>query len=161
MTNLPENRLVEPLFLDYPIQAVLNKCKRYEVVEPWGSLYVNAIREKRFGDAIWARYHICGDVENGLVGGSDNMTVLDVIKEDALGYRVGDPEGYAEALLFYAKSSSADGHADVLELLANLPESDIARVQAEYENEQEEQRQAEREAEEAESSGPEWERACL
>ncbi|KAJ5913563.1 hypothetical protein N7504_002446 [Penicillium tannophilum] len=160
MANLSE-RLVEQLFLDYPIQAVLNKSRRFKAVEPWASLYVNAIREERFGDAIWARYHICGDVENGIVRGSDNMTVLEVIKEDALGYRVGDPEGYAEALLFYAKSSSADGHADLLELIANLPESDISRVQAEYEIEQEEQRQAEREAEEAESSGPEWERACL
>lgn len=154
MTERPDNRLVEQLFLDYSIQDVLSKRKEYQLVEPWASLYVNAIREARFGDAIWARYHMCGDVENGIVGRS-GRTVLEVIKEDALGYRVGDTEEYAEALLFYAKSSSADGHADVFELIANLPESDISRVQAEYEIEIEEQRQ------EAESSEPEWERACL
>lgn len=160
MQNLPENKPLEQLFLEFSIQDVLSKNERDPIVEPWGSLYVNAIREERFGDAIWARYHMCGDVENGIVGGSDNMTVLEVIKEDALGYRVGDPEDYAKALLLYARSSSADGHADVLELIANLPESDIARVQAEYEIEREEQRQAERETEEAESE-PDWERACL
>ncbi|KAJ5650137.1 uncharacterized protein N7484_003860 [Penicillium longicatenatum] len=160
MPNLPENRPVEQLFLEYSIQDVHSRNKRFQIVEPWGSLCVNAIREERFGDAIWARYHISGGVVNGIVGGSDNMTVLEVIKEDALGYRVGDPEEYAKALLLYAKSSPADGHADVLELIANLPESDIARVQAEYDIEREEQRQAEREAEEADSE-PEWERACL
>lgn len=56
--------------------------------------------------------------------------MLDVIKEEALNYRVTEPEEYAKALLFHAKTSSADGHTDVLETICNLSESYIARTRA-------------------------------
>jgi hypothetical protein len=128
--NVPENKLVEQLFLDVSIQDVLGKDARIQGVEPWASMYVDAIRDGRFGDAIWARYHLFGEVENGIVKGSNNMSVLDVIKEDALGYRVGEPEQYAKALSFYATSSSADGHADVIEMISNLAEEDINQLKA-------------------------------
>lgn len=133
--NIPETKPVEQLFLDLPIQKVLNKNAGMQVVEPWASMYVDAIRDGRFGDAVWARYHISGDVENGIVGGSNNMTVLDVIKEDALEYRVNEPEEYAKALSFYAKASSADGRADVIEIISNLAERDIAQMRAKIEAE--------------------------
>ncbi|KAF7118134.1 hypothetical protein CNMCM5793_007527 [Aspergillus hiratsukae] len=135
--NISETKPVEQLFLDIPIQQVLNPSEGTKVIEPWTSMYVDAIRDARFGDAVWSRYHIYGDVENGIVSGSNNMTVLDVIKEDALSYRVNEPEEYFKALLFYAKTSSADGHADVIEVITNLDEREIAEFKATEEAERE------------------------
>ncbi|BDD62932.1 hypothetical protein MAP00_007885 [Monascus purpureus] len=105
-----------------------------QVVESWASMYIDAIRDGRFDDAVWVRYHISGDVENGIVKGSSNMTVLNVIEEDALEYRVNEPE-YAKALSFYAKTSSADGHANVIEIISNLTEREIAQMRAKIEAE--------------------------
>ncbi|KAK4871381.1 hypothetical protein LT330_000618 [Penicillium expansum] len=133
--TIPENKPAEQLFLDLPIQDVLNKNAGMLVIEPWASIYVDAIRDGRFVDAVWARYHISGDLENEIAEDPNNMTVLDVIKVDALEYRVNEPEEYAKALSFYAKTSSADGHADVIETIDNLTEKDIARVRAQLEAE--------------------------
>ncbi|KKK25384.1 hypothetical protein P175DRAFT_0497886 [Aspergillus ochraceoroseus IBT 24754] len=130
---MSETRPVEQLFLEFPIQLVLNPRPGTQFLEPWASMYVDAIRDTRFGDAVWARYHISGDVENGIVGGSNGMTVLDVIKEDALSYRVNEPEEYFKALLFYANTSSADGHADVIEVITHLDEGEIAEFKAKEE----------------------------
>jgi hypothetical protein len=124
--NISETKPVEQLFLDLPIQQVLNPNPGTNFIEPWKSMYVDAIRDARFGDAVWARYHIYGDVENGINSGSNNMTVLDVIKDDALSYRVKEPEESFKALLFYANTSGADGHADVIEVITNLDEREIA-----------------------------------
>jgi hypothetical protein len=91
---------------------------------------VKSIREKRYGDAIWARYHIYGDVEDGIMGGLDNMTVLESIEEDAIEYRLNVPELYTDALSFYAQSSSLDTYArDVLEMLRRLGEEDVSELQ--------------------------------
>lgn len=133
--TIPENKPAEQLFLDLPIQDVLNKNAGMLVIEPWASIYVDAIRDRRFVDAVRARYHISGDLENEIAEDPNNMTVLDVIKVDALEYRVNEPEEYAKALSFYAKTSSADGHADVIETIDNLTEKDIARVRAQLEAE--------------------------
>lgn len=63
--NLSELRPVEQLFLDIPIHDILNNNAELQVVEPWATLYIDAIRGERFGNAVWARYHIIGDVEDG------------------------------------------------------------------------------------------------
>ncbi|KAJ5906183.1 uncharacterized protein N7473_003099 [Penicillium subrubescens] len=86
--NIPEHIPVEQLFLDLPIQHVIDNKAGMPA-----TLYVNAIREQRFGDAIWVRYNIARDVEDGIkvrddIPGNTNQTVLEVIKEDALNYRV-------------------------------------------------------------------------
>ncbi|KAF7184825.1 hypothetical protein CNMCM7691_006694 [Aspergillus felis] len=129
----------EQLFLDLSIQHVLNPSPGTKFIEPWKGMYVDAIRDARFGDDVWARYHIYGDVKNGIVGGSNNMTLLDVIEEDALSYRVNEPEEYFKALLFYAKTSGADGHADVIEVITNLDEREIAEFKAKEEGELEDE----------------------
>ncbi|EAW15645.1 uncharacterized protein NFIA_049860 [Aspergillus fischeri NRRL 181] len=137
--NILETKPAEQLFLDVPIQQVLYPSPGVNFIEPWVSMYVDAIRDARFGDAVWARYHIYGDVENGIVGGSNNMTALDVIKEDALSYRVNEPEEYFKALSFYAKTSSADGHADVIKVITNLDEREITEFKAKQEAELEDE----------------------
>jgi hypothetical protein len=129
-SNLLEHKPVEQLFLDLPIQHVLVNKAGMPVVEPWATLYVDAIRDNRFGDAICALYNIIGDVEDDIKENA-KQTVLDVIKEDALIYRVTAPEEYAMALSLYAKTSSNDGRTDVLKIVCNLSESDIARTKAE------------------------------
>ncbi|KAL2809741.1 hypothetical protein BJX63DRAFT_434908 [Aspergillus granulosus] len=127
--NISTTEIVEQLFLDLPIQQVLHDRA---FVEPWKSMYVDAIRDGRFGDAVWARYHIYGDVEvmPGIDDPAYNMTALEAIKEDALGYRANEPEEYFKALAFYSTTSAADGHADVIEIITNLSEEEIAEFRA-------------------------------
>lgn len=135
--NTNETKLVEQLFLDFSIQAILqNETNGFLVVEPWASDYVNAIREGRYGDAVWARYHIAGDVDvcNGIIEGTDK-TVLEMIEEDALGYKVGDPEVYDEALAFYASTKSADGHPEVIEIIMRIGRKDVEALRARIEDE--------------------------
>lgn len=124
------------LFLDLPVQHVLASNAGMPAVGPWATLYVNTIRDKGFGDAIWARYNIAGDVEDGIkvkddIPGNKIQPVLEVTKEDALNYRVSKPEEYAKALSLYAKANSAGRRADVLGIVCNLSESDIARTKSE------------------------------
>jgi hypothetical protein len=64
--------------------------------------------------------------KTGSTAGQIRMAVLDVIKEEALSYRVKEPEESFKALLFYANTSGADGHADVIEVITNLDEREIA-----------------------------------
>ncbi|KAL4861959.1 hypothetical protein BDV12DRAFT_179601 [Aspergillus spectabilis] len=130
--NIFPTELVEQLFLDIPIQQVLHDSN---FVEPWKTKYVDAIQDSRFGDAIWARYHIYGKVEKVPGDPANNLTVIEVIKEDALGYRVNAPEEYFKALAFYATTSAEDGHKDVLDLIANLSEEEIAEFRAKKDEE--------------------------
>ena len=126
-----ETEPVEQLFLDFSVQEVLQKDTRgFPIVEPWAIEYVSAIRECRFGDAAWARYHIDGSVHNGIIGDT-NKTVLQMIEEDALGYRVGDPDLYAEALSSaYERTSASDGHRDVIDLLIRIGNQNIKELRA-------------------------------
>ncbi|KAJ6090541.1 hypothetical protein N7486_009356, partial [Penicillium sp. IBT 16267x] len=63
-------------------------------------------------------------------GWADNMTVLDTIEEDACEDRLGDPDLYAEALSFYAQTSSEDTHAtDVLDMLQRVGREDAVELE--------------------------------
>ncbi|KAH7125823.1 hypothetical protein EDB81DRAFT_201278 [Dactylonectria macrodidyma] len=108
--------LVEQLFLDISLNDVLNKTSGLSLVEPWAGMYVDAVLDSRYGDAVWARYQIEGNVQNGIIDGS-NLTVLESIEEDAMGYKVGAPEQYAEAQLLYADTNTTDGHPEVIEII--------------------------------------------
>ncbi|CEN61077.1 hypothetical protein ASPCAL07743 [Aspergillus calidoustus] len=137
--NISPTSLVEQLFLDLSIQEVLTDTTNF--VEPWKGMYIDAINDGRYGDAIWARYHIYGDPEPMpcACNPASQMTAMEQIKEDALAYRVNDPDIYFEALLFYATTSAADGHVDVIEVIANLSEEDIAEFKAKEEEEREDE----------------------
>ncbi|KAL3451533.1 hypothetical protein BJX65DRAFT_268050 [Aspergillus insuetus] len=140
--------LAEQLFLDFSIQDVLTDTRNF--VEPWKTMYVDAIHNGRYGDAIWARYHIYGESESVPCDcGHDpesRKTVMEEIKEDALAYRVNDPEEYFQALSFYAGTSASDGHVDVIEVITNLSEEDIAEFRANEEQEEEEEEKPEEES---------------
>lgn len=114
-----EKDLVEQLFLDISIYSVVNSVDGIPTIEPWASQYVAALQERRFGDAIWARYHMMGEVENGIVGDT-NLTVPQSIEEDAVGYKTYAPEQFAQALSIYANTSSEDTKPDILELILNV-----------------------------------------
>lgn len=133
--NNPDDKVVEQLFLDIPINHALRRLPG--LVEAWVSKYVGAIRDRRFGDAIWARYHTFGNTGGEEIDSDD--AVLEEIKEDALGYRVADTEEYFKALSFYATTSASDRHRDVLEMLANLDQGEIADTRAQIEAEREEE----------------------
>lgn len=58
------------------------------------------------------------------------MTALDVIEEDAIGYRLGSPDLYAEALSVYAQTRSEDTHAtDVLDMLQRIGREDATELE--------------------------------
>ncbi|KAJ5690944.1 hypothetical protein N7488_012511 [Penicillium malachiteum] len=127
-TNDPEAKVVEQLFLDISIRRVLSNPSQLQLIEPWASLYVKAIRDRRYGDAIWARYHMFGSAQNGFIPGpgSKSIPVLEAIKQDALAYRVNDPEEYSQALSLYKTTNPSDGHPDVIDIVVNLDEEEVA-----------------------------------
>lgn len=104
--NINVTELPEQLFLGFTVQEVAQRDTReFLAVEPWASEYVAAIQERRFDDSVWARYHISGNVHEGIIEGS-SKTVLEMTEEDALGYRVGHPDLYAEAPSSVYKSTN-------------------------------------------------------
>lgn len=135
-SKVPEDRLTEQLFLDYSIRDI-QQGRFGSANDPWAPLYVDALRDGRYGDAVWARYHIGADVENDIVDGSNNMTVLEVIKEDAQSYRVSSPEEYFKAVSFYLGTNKNDGHTDVLDIICNLDEREITEMEAKKKKERE------------------------
>jgi hypothetical protein len=125
-----ESSLPEQLFLDLPVADIINKTARIRMVEPWTSRYCIAIAEKRYGDAIYARYHIDGRAKDGLYTDlRDNgegpfelheSSVYDMIMEDAREAAQGSPGHYRDALLFYSKSSPNDNRRDIIEGLFKI-----------------------------------------
>ncbi|OJJ68413.1 hypothetical protein ASPBRDRAFT_46607 [Aspergillus brasiliensis CBS 101740] len=125
-----KSSLPEQLFLDIPIADIINKTARIRLVEPWATRYCTAITEKRYGDAIYARYHIDGRAKDGIYTDlRDNgdgrfevheTSVFDMIMEDAREVAQGSPELYIEALRFYRESSLDDGRRDIIEGLFKI-----------------------------------------
>ncbi|EWY79320.1 hypothetical protein FOYG_17509 [Fusarium oxysporum NRRL 32931] len=58
------------------------------------------------------------------------MTVLQSIEEDALGYKLNDPEDYAKAQALYAQTSDHDGHKDIIQTLSHIHNQDISHLEA-------------------------------
>jgi hypothetical protein len=151
--NVPSfTPLVEHLFLDVSLHDVITK--RWPVVEPWATMYVEAVREQRYGDAVWARYHMEGGVENGIIYSppNPNITVLESIKEDAIGYKISDPEWYAKALLFYARTSSSDGHPEVIDIIFQADSAEPGE-EVDEEDEQDEQHEEDNDGEGRDATG--------
>lgn len=63
--------------------------------------------------------------------------MLDVIKEDTLGYRASETVEYYKTLSFYANTNSTDGRPDIIVLVRDLDEKDIAQMKERMENENE------------------------
>ncbi|KAF5582967.1 hypothetical protein FPANT_8302 [Fusarium pseudoanthophilum] len=123
-----ETQLLEQLFLDLTIDEVVNRLRGLTVNEPWATEYVTAIREKRFGDAIWARHHVTGAVQNGTFS-EVNQTIFQAIENDAIGYRTYYPEQYSEALAIYANTSNADTRTDILNLISNVKAETVSKME--------------------------------
>lgn len=124
-TVMNDDEPPETLFLDISVQDVLYD-PGVPAVEPWATLFIDAVHDRRFCDAIWARYHIFGDVIDGML---QTLTVLDTIKEDAMRYKKFEPEEYAEAVAFYkAAMNDADTHPEVIEIILQVNEQDLSRI---------------------------------
>ena len=120
-TNMQNFQPVEPIFLEFSIDEVINNSSWMPLFEPWTTQYIDAIQDGRYGDAVWARYHIGGDVRNGMIEDlCNNITVMQSIEEDAVECYDSDPEFYDEVKSFYAQTSSQDGHKDVIEVIMKL-----------------------------------------
>ncbi|KAG5806834.1 hypothetical protein H9Q74_009295 [Fusarium xylarioides] len=102
------SHLPEQLFLDIPINDVLQNTSMLPLIEPWSSKYVEAI-------------------QNGITQDT-NDTILDIVKEEAAGYQVNAPVQYAEAVSFYASTSSEDTHSDLIKAIVNAtPDENFAK----------------------------------
>ncbi|KAF9772434.1 hypothetical protein IL306_009852 [Fusarium sp. DS 682] len=111
-----------------PVKQVLEQ-DGIQVEEPWGRLYIDAIHDGRFGDAIWARYHLLGGVEDGKIEGTD-LTVAESIRQDAIGYKNHDREDFDKAVSFYrANMSIADGHPEILEIIFGVDREDVSGIE--------------------------------
>jgi hypothetical protein len=121
----------EQLFLDLDPVAALNGTCGTRTAEPWAALYHDAVMERRFGDAIYARYNIDGRSSNGTFYGT-NHSVLQEILIDAMSYHSGYPEAFAEALLFYSNSSSEDTRTDIISVLREAPTTSLERRDRTY-----------------------------
>ncbi|KAJ5108679.1 hypothetical protein N7456_005354 [Penicillium angulare] len=124
-----QSSLPEQLFLDLRVAEVINRTTRIRMVEPWASRYCIAISETRYGDAIYARYHIDGKAKNGICTDlratgdtfeSYEINVYDMIMEDAREAAEGCPEIFRDALLFYSRSSPNDNRRDIIEGLFKI-----------------------------------------
>lgn len=110
----------EQLFLDASITSIQNGTSGTKTVEPWASLYCKAIIEKRYGDAIHARYSLDGNSPEG-INQDTKRTVLEEIVLDARSYYAGYPEMYAEALVFYEGNSRQDTRPEIIEAIRRVP----------------------------------------
>ncbi|KAL1853735.1 hypothetical protein Plec18170_005127 [Paecilomyces lecythidis] len=132
-----EEQVPESVFLNYSIRTVLERKNdhgvEYDFLEPWASEYVDAIRARRYGDAIWARYHITRMHNRD---SDDDETVIKEIEQDAREYRENDPDEYADAILFYADNSSADGHPGLIETIMRIAHEDASKHHAKVEAEE-------------------------
>ncbi|PYH77616.1 hypothetical protein BO82DRAFT_358121 [Aspergillus uvarum CBS 121591] len=120
----------EPLFLDHSIASVRDSSIRMPRVEPWATEYCTAIEEHRYGDAIWARYHMDGRATNegytntrmkddGTIE-HDHVAVYDLIMEDARDYARESPEPFRQALAMYSHTDSMDNRKDILDGLMKI-----------------------------------------
>ncbi|PYH43057.1 uncharacterized protein BP01DRAFT_359019 [Aspergillus saccharolyticus JOP 1030-1] len=109
----------EQLFLDLRVSAVRNRTARLNLVEPWATEYCTAVLEKRYGDAIFARYNIAGQAVDGVYS-EWNITVYDMIMSDAQEYAQDHPELFADALQIYNNTNSTDTRRDIIEGLKKI-----------------------------------------
>ncbi|KAI3010423.1 hypothetical protein M752DRAFT_276782 [Aspergillus phoenicis ATCC 13157] len=124
-----QSSLPEQLFLDLPVAEVLNRTSG-DLVEPWATEYCTAIAEQRYGDAIYARYNIFGEAKDGMLTLWDctdeglyhewNITVYELIMEDAREYYEEELDLYQEALGFYSSNSPNDSRPGIIEALNAL-----------------------------------------
>lgn len=112
-------QMPEQLFLDLPVEEVQNGTTM-GTVEPWASLYCQAVTKHRYSDAIYARYNLDGRSSNGMFMDT-NHTVVEEIQTDAIGYHAGYSELYAEALLIYSNNSNEDTRPEIIEYIRNVP----------------------------------------
>ncbi|KAG4277127.1 hypothetical protein FPRO04_07425 [Fusarium proliferatum] len=57
-----------------------------------------------------------------------NETILDIIKEDAAGYKINAPVQFTEAVAFYASNSSEDTHPDLIKAIVDaIPDDNLAK----------------------------------
>ncbi|KAJ5998613.1 hypothetical protein N7451_006423 [Penicillium sp. IBT 35674x] len=122
-----EEKPPEPLFLEFRISDVLDSNKRTPRAEPWISRYCTAISEKRYGDAIFARYHMDGRAKDGIYTDTRDdscetyqISVFDLIMKDAREFARDCPDLYQKALKLYSTTSPNDAHLDIIERLNQI-----------------------------------------
>ncbi|PYH77617.1 hypothetical protein BO82DRAFT_358122 [Aspergillus uvarum CBS 121591] len=119
----------DDLFLELDVNQVADGTAGSWIRAPWGESYVSAIQEGRYGDAVWARYHMDGRAEGGIIA-EDNSTVTEELLEDARGYRLATPELFAQVAARYNATSAADEHPELVELIGSVLTEDLATLAA-------------------------------
>ncbi|PYH31996.1 uncharacterized protein BO87DRAFT_461044 [Aspergillus neoniger CBS 115656] len=93
-----------------------------------GESYVSAVRESRYGDAVWARYHMDGRAVGNIIE-ADNTTVTKELLDDATGYRLGNPELYNQVATRYNTTSSNDGHRELVDIIIGVLDEDLKALE--------------------------------
>lgn len=116
--------IAESLFLDISVDRVVRRDRLGNLDESFAQQYIDAVRDGRLGDAIWARYQMFQGFTDGICEG---RTVMELIEEDAVAYKRNEPEAFSDAVSFYrARMNSADGHVDIIDIIFRVDQQDIS-----------------------------------
>ncbi|GAQ35621.1 hypothetical protein AtubIFM56815_002842 [Aspergillus tubingensis] len=118
----------DELFLDLDVDQVANGTAGSWIQAPWGESYVSAVRESRYGDAVWARYHMDGRAVGNIIE-ADNTTVTKELLDDATGYRLGNTELYNQVATRYNTTSSNDGHRELVDIIIGVLGEDLKALE--------------------------------
>lgn len=118
----------DELFLDLDVDQVANGTAGSWIRAPWGESYVSAVRESRYGDAVWARYHMDGRAEGNIIE-AENTTVTEELLDDAMGYRVSNPNLYKLVATRYNTTSLNDGHRELIDIIVGVLGKDLNALQ--------------------------------
>lgn len=105
--------IVEPLFLDICAAELADHTVSWPFRNPPGPLtphelsYIQAITDRRFGEAIYHRYHFDSRAVDGFLP-CENITVLEDISNDAVGYAGDDAQQFNKTLRILQTTSELD-----------------------------------------------------
>jgi hypothetical protein len=108
--------IIEPLFLDISA-AELGPLTPHEIS------YIQAITARKFGEAIYHRYHFDSRAVDGFIP-SENITVLEDITNDAVGYAGDDAQQFYETCRILQTTSELDGMKYVIDAICSVQPPD-------------------------------------
>jgi hypothetical protein len=122
--------IIEPLFLDISAaELATHHTVPLPFRNPPGPLtpheisYIQAITARKFGEAIYHRYHFDSRAVDGFIP-SENITVLEDITNDAVGYAGDDAQQFYETCRIPQTTSELDGMKYVVDAICSVQPPD-------------------------------------
>jgi hypothetical protein len=108
--------IIESLFLDISA-AELADHTAPRPLTPRELSYIQAIADKKFGEAIYHRYHFDSRAVDGSIP-SENITVLEDITNDAVDYASDDAQQFNETLRILQTTSELDTMKHIIDAIS-------------------------------------------